>query len=719
MSLASGARLGPYEILSAIGAGGMGKVYRARDTRLSREVAIKVLPPEFAANPERRHRFEQEARAVAALNHPHICQIYDVGPDYLVLELVDGHEIRGPSSEADAVRLALQITDALHAAHARGILHRDLKPSNVVVTADGQAKLLDFGIAKLSGNDPRAAQTVDGAVLGTVAYMSPEQAQGKPLDARSDIFSFGALLYELISGRRAFAADTDAAAFGAVLRDEPPPLNGAAPLERIVRKCLHKDPALRFQTASALKAALEPLTAAGPSPARSIAVLPFENMSGDKENEYFSDGLAEEIINSLAQIPGLKVIARTSAFAFKGKHQDIRRIAEALGVTTVLEGSVRKAGTRLRVTAQLITAADGSHLWSERYDRELTDVFAIQDDIATSIAAALKVTLGTGALRPRYTPTLPAYEALLRGRHFILSSAVMSQPSARVWLERAMKLDPGYAEPHASMGLSDFLLFMMGAGSHDVMESIRAAANQALALDPLEPSPHYLLGATAAAFEFDWDKAREHFVIATAGTASAEAHWAYASLYLQPLGKFDDAVVHMERAVDRDPLNAMWRGLLASHLVHAERYERAIEEATRAREIDATHLVPYTTLAEAYLTLGRWAEAIDALEAAYRVAPYFGLSTAWLAAALQRTGRTARAAELVGALEKAPRPPTGMALYHTLCGDFAAAADWYERAVEQRDPFALVFAAAPLTRELRQTPRWPRIAAMMCLPSRA
>jgi TolB-like protein/cytochrome c-type biogenesis protein CcmH/NrfG/predicted Ser/Thr protein kinase len=719
MSLASGIRLGPYEIVSAIGAGGMGVVYRARDTRLHRDVAVKVLPAEVAADPERRRRFEQEARAVAALNHPHVCQIYDVGPDYLVLELVEGRELAGPAPVTDVVHLALQVADALQAAHARGILHRDLKPSNVVVTSDGKAKLLDFGIAKLGARDARAEQTVDGAVIGTVAYMSPEQAQGRAVDARSDIFSFGALLYELVSGRRAFPGDTDAEAFGALLRDEPRALEAPEPLARVIRKCLQKDPAQRFQSVSDLKAAIEAL-ATTKERTPSIAVLPFENMSGDKENEYFSDGLAEEIINSLAQIPGLKVIARTSAFAFKGKHEDVRRIAEALGVTTVLEGSVRKAGSRLRVTAQLITAADGSHLWSERYDRELTDVFAIQDEIAASIAGTLKVKLETAAPRPRYTPKLAAYEALLRGRHFILSHAVMSQASARVWLERAMKLDPGWAEPHASLGLSCFLLFMMGAHSRDTMPSIRAAANQALALDRLDPSPHYLLGVVAAAFERDWDEALRHFQIATASeTAPAEAHWAYASIYLQPLGKSADAVAHMERAVELDPLNAMWRGILASHLVHAGRFEDAIKQATRATEIDATHLVPHTTLGEAYLTLGRWPEAVDALEAAYRLSPDFGLSTGWLAGALQRTGQTARAAEIVGALGNDPRPPIGMAMYHMLCGNLEEAIDWYERSVEQHDPFTLVFAATRLIGELRHTPRWPGIAARMNLPARS
>jgi serine/threonine-protein kinase len=700
----------------------MGEVYRARDTRLNRDVAIKVLPEDLAADADRRRRFEREARAVAALNHPHICQIYDVGPNYLVLELVDGREAAGPYPSSDVVRLALQIADALQAAHARGILHRDLKPANVIVAKDGQAKLLDFGIAKLGARDARAEQTIDGAVIGTVAYMSPEQAQGRAVDARSDIFSFGALLYELISGRRAFPGDTDAEAFGALLRDEPRPLDGSA-LERVVRKCLEKDPARRFQTVSALKAALEPLAATaerGPS----IAVLPFENMSGDKENEYFSDGLAEEIINALTRIPGLKVIARTSAFAFKGKHEDIRRIAETLGVRTVLEGSVRKAGNRLRVTAQLITADDGSHLWSERYDREMTDVFAIQDDIAASITAALQVTLGTTAARARYTPKLPAYEALLKGRHVILSHGFVSggTPMGRApgsaWLEEAMRLDPAYAEPYATMGLGYFFLSMNGRRpANETMPLIRTAANRALELDPSEPAPHYLLGAVAASFEYDWSKAAEHFSVAMTGTASAEAHWAYASLYLQPLARSDEAVTQMEHSVERDPLNPLWRGVLASHLVHAERYEESIDQSNRALEIDAGHVVPYTTLGEAYVALERWSDALEPLERAYRLAPSYGLSTGMLAGVLLRMGQTARAAELIREIGNAPRPPIGMALYYAITGELDRAADWYVRAVEQRDPFAIVFASDPQLRKLRETPRWRDVVALMKLPS--
>ncbi len=333
MALAAGSRLGPYEILSALGAGGMGEVYKARDTRLERDVAIKVLPEPFDTDSDRLSRFEHEARVIAALNHPHICQLHDIGPGYLVLEYIEGEPLHGPMSVDNAVRLALQMARALEAAHQRGILHRDLKPANIMVTWEGSAKLLDFGLAKLMrspADDPDdVTRTVAGTVLGTAAYMSPEQAMGKSLDGRSDVFSFGAVLYEMLSGARAFAGDTAAHVMSAVLRDEPRPIEVPPTVERIVRRCLAKQPGQRFQTVGELRAALEQAatdpTSKPTEHQPSIAVLPFANMSADKENEYFSDGLAEEIINALAQMPGIKVAGRTSSFFFRGKDRRIRR----------------------------------------------------------------------------------------------------------------------------------------------------------------------------------------------------------------------------------------------------------------------------------------------------------------------------------------------------------------------------------------------------------
>ena len=350
------------------------------------------------------------------MNHPHICQIYDVGPGYLVLEFLEGAPLRGPLPPEEAARLAVQVADALHVAHQKGILHRDLKPANIFITSDGRAKVLDFGLAKVMTAEADVTRTSEGVVAGTAAYMSPEQAQGRALDARSDVFSLGAVIYEMLSGARAFGGDTTAEILSAVLRDDPPPLIAPDNLGHIVRRCLAKHPGQRFASMLEVKAALQSPSALPSLDAKaSIAVLPFENMSGDKENEYFSDGLAEEIINLLARIPDLKVIARTSAFAFKGKHEDVRKIALALGVTTVLEGSVRKAGDRIRVTAQLIAAADGSHLWSERYDRQLADVFTVQDEIATAITAALQVTLSPSPQPARrHVPDLQAYEHYLK-----------------------------------------------------------------------------------------------------------------------------------------------------------------------------------------------------------------------------------------------------------------------------------------------------------------
>jgi serine/threonine-protein kinase len=331
----------------------MGEVWKAHDSRLNRSVAIKRLTAEHT------QRFAREARAIASLNHPNICQIHDVGTDYLVLEYIDGTPLRCPYSVIESVRLAEQIASALEAAHAKGIVHRDLKPGNILVTPEGTIKLLDFGLATpIDDVDGDLTRTGTGTISGTAAYMSPEQAQGKRLDTRSDLFSFGAVLYEMLSGARAFEGVSIADTLSAVLRDEPTRLTAPDGLAAIVARCLRKSPADRFANTSELRTALQQALTTDHPVVPSIVVLPFANISRDPEDEYFGDGLAEEIINALAQIPRLKVIARTSAFAFKGQNTDIRKIAEALGVTTVLEGSVRRSGNRLRVTAQLIAAAD-------------------------------------------------------------------------------------------------------------------------------------------------------------------------------------------------------------------------------------------------------------------------------------------------------------------------------------------------------------------------
>lgn len=718
MSLPADGRFGPYEILSPLGVGGMGEVYRARDNRLGRDVAIKLLPPEFAADPDRLRRFQEEARALARLNHPHICHIYDVGPDYLVLEYVEGVPPAGPLSPEEAVRLGVQIASALEAAHERGILHRDVKPANILVTPRGDVKLLDFGLAKRSSVERDVTHTMAGTVLGTTPYMSPEQAQGQPLDERSDIFSFGTVLYELLSGSRAYPGESTAEVVSAVLRDDPRPLHTLPAIERVVRRCLEKAPAKRFRSMREVGAALRAAVTSHAEQKPSIAVLPFTNVSADPENEYFSDGLAEEIINALAQIRGLKVIARTSAFAFKGRNEDVRRIAETLGVTHVLEGSVRRSANRIRVTAQLITAADGSHLWSDRYDRELADVFAIQEEIARAIASALpgQLTL-TAADRRRHMPELPAYEAFLKGRHHLFKFTPESWERGSAFLREAIALDPRYAEPHAELGLAYLLSVTNGHRMlRDVVHLIRQEAQMALDLDPSEPGPHFLLGSVAAMYDYDWREAGVRFRAALRTTfMGANIHWAYASFYLQPWGRFQESVREMEREIEHDPLNVSWRAVLSSHLNQAEMYDRAIDNARKAIEVDEHHWVPHFILAETYAYTGRFVEAIASAERAHRAAPWNSMPAGVLAGALACVGAQARGREIIEALGDAPRPIWGRVEYHLLCSELDEAAAWYEKMIEQRDPFAIVFARAPVGRSLRQSPRWERLARRMNL----
>src|SRR5258706_4538708 len=386
MTLAAGVRVGPYEILALLGVGGMGEVYKARDTRLQRVIALKTLPAEKVADADRKRRFLIEAQAASRLNHPNIVTIHDISEEnglcFIAMEFVAGSTLEQMNTGSglplkQAMKYAGEIADAFAAAHTAGIIHRDLKPANIIITEDGRVKLLDFGLAKLVEPAVLAAEagtatlrTVPGAIMGTAAYMSPEQAQGRELDARSDIFSFGLVWYEMLCGQRAFQGDSWISTLAAILHNEPRPLrdiNASIPasVEQHVTRCLRKDPSQRFHTMLDVKKALADtaLPGARKEEAASIAVLPFLNLSADKENEYFSDGLAEEIINALTKVPELRVIARTSAFAFRGKEQDLRTIGERLRVGTILEGSVRRAGNRIRVTAQLIKVADESHLW--------------------------------------------------------------------------------------------------------------------------------------------------------------------------------------------------------------------------------------------------------------------------------------------------------------------------------------------------------------------
>jgi len=717
--LAPGVRLGSYEILTRVGAGGMGEVWKGRDTRLDRLVAIKQLK---VTNPE---RFAREARAVAALNHAGICQIYDVGSDYLVLEFVDGEPLRGPVPIDEVVRLGVQIAAALEAAHRRGILHRDLKPANLLLTRGGGAtgelpaiKLVDFGLAKLTADDSGATQTAEGFIAGTPAYMSPEQAGGKALDTRSDVFSFGAVLYELVSGLRAFGGHTLAETISAVLREEPAPLSAPAAVQKIVMRCLKKAPEERFQTITDVKLALERIAPEPAVPQPSIAVLPFANTSGDKENEYFGDGLAEEIITALAQIPGLKVTARTSAFAFKGKEQDIIEIAEVLRVRTVLEGSVRRSGNRVRVTAQLINAADGYQLWSSRYDREMTEAFAIQDEIAQAIVTTLRGHLASDVTPARrYTPRPEAYEMFLKARYQLAQFQPHAISRGRELIERAITLDPEFAMGRQE--LSSYYLHQALIGdkpAHKMMPLARASALEALACEPDLPGGHALLGVIAGLYDYDWVEQSRRFALALAREpVSPEVRAFHGTFRLLVLGRPVEAAAEMKRALEADPLNLVHRVQLAMSLDAAGEIDEAEAQLRQVLELNERFFPATEWLAIHAAFRGRFDQARGYVERTLEILGQQTRFVGLLAAILEQTGETDRARQLIDTLGSGDRygACTELMVLHLLRSDPATAAHWAVKAIEQRDTYVVILLPTVVGEALRKGPEWPRISSLL------
>jgi serine/threonine protein kinase/Tfp pilus assembly protein PilF len=583
MPLAPGAVLGPYVVVAPLGAGGMGEVYRARDTRLGRDVAVKVLPEGFSADPERLRRFENEARAAAALSHPNVLAVYDVnvgGTPCVVFELLEGETLRsriaaGDLSPARAVDIAGQVGRGLAAAHDKGIVHRDLKPDNVFLTRDGLVKVLDFGLARMkeppSADELVAAPTLErtepGVLLGTRGYMSPEQVRGLAADQRSDIFALGVLLYEMLTGQRAFDRGSAAETQAAILRDDPPPPPASRPLapgiERLLGRCLAKRPEDRFHSTRDFVFALEALSPASEAPAPSvprrpsIAVLPFADLSPERDQEYFCDGLAEELIAALARVRALQVASRTSSFQFRGSGADVRAIAERLGVGAVLEGSVRRAGDRLRVTVQLVNAKDGYHLWSERYDRRLEDVFAIQEQIAASVSSALSAVLterDRDALQRRRSSSLEAWELYLRGRRTLSQLKTRELRFAVPLFERAIELDPGFALAYAGLAEASYELYSWMGGRDENRRRAEEASRRAFELAP--------------------DLAE---VLAACGAALS-------------IGRhFDEAMARFEEAIRIDPQlwQAYWlAGRMRFTQGHLDEAERLWSQAMEVRPLD-------------------------------------------------------------------------------------------------------------------------------------
>ena len=666
------ALVGRYRIERELGSGGMATVYLARDLKHDRDVAIKVLRPELASAVGA-ERFTQEIRLVARLNHPHILPLYDSGevtlapeagstrPEtllYFVMPVMEGLTLRArlraekKLSVESSIQVACEIADALDHAHRQGVVHRDIKPENILLH-EGHALVADFGIGKAFESVEAAAHvTWTGLVVGTPAYMSPEQAAGEAVDGRSDLFSLGCVLHEMLTGAQVRARRSGRRSSGGASDDADLPVA----LQRVLDRALEHEPADRVGSGAELIALLRDAQAKGvrgSTDERSVAVLAFANSGPDPEDAFLADGISEEIINALAQIPGLRVAARTSAFSFKGKEEDLRVIGEKLNVRTILDGSVRHSGNRLRITAQLINVADGLHLWSERFDRELTDVFAIQDEIATMIAGALQVTLGgltrdtgEGATRSG-TRNLEAYRLFLKGRALVSQRGPSLAKGVDV-LERAIALDPDYAPALAA--LANGLTFLGIFGSVRPAEALpqaRAHAARAVSLDPALPEAR-MVSAMLAAAEGDRGAARQEWERAAelgprnVELQSARALWDLAYLH----GEFEVAVDHGHRAAAMDPLSAYARANLALLLAHAGRPRDGLMQARRARELDPAGFLTALTLQRLLFYAGEFAEGIAHGEAMVGATARHVWSVGELAMGYGRAGQPKKAGEL-------------------------------------------------------------------------
>ncbi len=653
MTLTSGMKLGPYEIQAPLGCGGMGEVYRARDARLARTVAIKVLPAHLSADPDAKQRFEREARTISSLNHPHICHLYDIGSqdgtDFLVMEFLEGETLaerlrKGPVPAEQCWKIGMEICEGLEKAHHSGVIHRDLKPANIFLTDDGHAKLLDFGLARSStpaaeliANDAQTLGsgvnlTSRGAAVGTVAYMSSEQARGETLDERSDLFALGVVLYEMSSGFRPFEGSTSALIFDAILNRQPHPLSESNPdlpfaFASLLNRLMAKNSRDRCRSAGEALDALREIerarqmSSSGKARAGrripSIAVLPFSNLSADPDNQYFSDGLSEELTNALARLQGLQVASRTSASRFRDSGTDIREIGRQLNVEAVVEGSVRRAGKRLRITAQLVNVGDGYQLWSERYDREITDIFEIQDEITAAIVKMLEPTLSghQSILTRRHSENLQAYELYLKGLRLWEQRGESALRAGLECFRAAVELDPEYALAHAGIADSYSILAVYGYASlKEMRPRALAAVNKAMALDASLGEIHYSMGNAMVIFGARMSYALPHFRRAIEIQPRSAYFHGYLCLALSTLHQPVEAAAEATRATELDPLSPFIHGLTALCFQVADLQEDAMRNARRALELHPNFVLGLWALHKATGALGRWDESIQTAE---------------------------------------------------------------------------------------------------------
>jgi serine/threonine protein kinase len=770
--LQRGDRLGPYEIVELVGAGGMGEVYRARDTKLGRDVALKVLPPVFASDADRLARLEREARVLASLNHPHILTVHDVGDldgrPYVVTELIDGGTLKTwIRSETrrwqQSVELLVGLADGLAVAHAAGIVHRDVKPDNILISEHGYATLADFGLARLfeaiSGATatPTVGQvhTQPGMIVGTIAYMSPEQASGKPVDARSDVFSFGVVLYEALSGRQPFAGASELEVLQRVQHQAAEPLSEDIPpaLRMVVEKALEKDPADRYQTMRdlvvdlrrlvrqgsdiraratshsrrwiglataallvvALGAAVLWKTRANPTTGdapriRSVAVLPLQNLSRDPDQEFFSDGTTEALISNLAQVHDLEVIARTSVMRYKGTTKTVPEISRELNVDAILEGSVQRVGGAVRVTVQLIRGSTGTHLWARQYERDAADVLKLEAEVARTIAQEIQAHLTpeeSGRLASARPINPDAHEAFLLGRYHRNKILVEEQRQAIPYFERAIQLQPDYAAAWA--GLSQALWGLRLNGVTDIDGPMRAAAAKAIAFDPNLSDAHAAM-ALIKVEDWEWPGAEQEARRAIALDPAVDSPL---TILLNITGRHAESIALNEHAVRLNPLSAEAHRFYGNALYWARRYEEAVSRLKRAIDLEPRHVGAIGMLGAAYVRLGRPQEALAVIDR-----PEFRESPA-IAEVYARLGRREDALRVLTGLVKRGKgfDPQVMAIAYFALGDKDRGFEWLTKAFDQRSGFISMANGNPAFDGIRDDPRFKALAARLKLPN--
>jgi eukaryotic-like serine/threonine-protein kinase len=757
-----------YRISKKLGAGGMGEVYLAEDSRLGRQVALKFLPASYQYDPDRRARFMKEARAASALRSPYIAAIYDIGEHddtmFIVMEYVEGELLqsrieRGAIPARDAIDIAEQIADALDEAHTLGIIHRDIKSANLMLTPRGLVKMLDFGLAKItetrdpatSGDltTPLGQQTAAGLVLGTVTYMSPEQALGRPLDGRSDIFSLGVVLYETLTTRLPFQGTSATEIIDNILHREPVPIahlaaDVPAELERVVRKCLEKDRDRRYQSArelgidlrnlkrdmdsgalstSALRTQTHTGQTARRKPSRraidSLAILPLANESSDPETEYLADGITESIINNLSQIAKLRVMARSTVFRYKGRGVDPITVGRELGVRAALVGRMVSRGDRLVIKVELVDTSDGSHLWGENYNRPMADIFAIETDISSVISEKLRLQLDSAQkkkLAKHHTEKAEAYQLYLKGRACWNKRTTEDLKRGIDYFNQAIAADPGYALAYAGLADSYNILASYSALAPDeAFPKAREAATAALKLDERLPEAHASLAFVTFGYSWDFAQADREFRRALKlNPGYAVAHQWYA-LYLAAVRRTDEAIAAIDRAAELDPMSLPIITNRGWILYLARRHDEALKVLTKALELDPDFVLAHRRLGQVYEAQQRFSEARSEYEKCLQLAPNDVETLAALGHAYGASGDPARAHEIIARLTGISQchyvPAFLVAMIHIGLGELDAAFGWLAKACEEHYGFLTYINVGPVFDPLRGDPRFAELIA--------